>query len=130
MDYNKVILAGRLTADPELKSTQGGSSVVTITVASGRKWKDKDGNQQNETEFSRVVFWNNTAQTIGQYLKKGSLVLVEGRLKTRSYEQDGQKKYITEVIGQNIVFGPRPQNASQGSSGDQAPPPSDSDVPF
>jgi len=139
---NKVILLGRLGADPELRYTPGGAAVATISVATNMVWKDKDGNQQDKTEWHRVVAWRRTAEFLGEYVKKGALIYVEGRLETRNWEdKDGVKRYTTEVIADSIeTVGGRkddrgaadmPAQDSQQSSGDdkEVPPPED-DLPF
>lgn len=95
---NKVILIGNLGRDPETKYTAGGTAVTNIAVATSESWKDKQsGQQQERTEWHRVVFFNKLAEVAGQYLKKGSKVYVEGKLVTRSWEKDGQKHYSTEI---------------------------------
>ena len=99
MDLNKVILVGRVTADPQVRTTPGGQSVVTIGVATNRVWTDKAGAKQEETEFTNVVIWGRQAEIAGQYLTKGAMVLVEGRLQTRSWtDKQGQQRKTTEVM--------------------------------
>ena len=107
MYLNKVIIIGNLTRDPELKALPSGTQVTNIGVATNRVWKDKDGNKQESTEFHNVVIFGRQAETTAQYLKKGSSVLIEGRLQTRSWESDGVKKYRTEIIADSVQFGPR-----------------------
>ncbi len=107
MYLNKVIIIGNLTRDPELKALPNGGQVVNVGVATNRVWKDKEGGKQEEVEFHNTVFFGRTAEIVAQYLKKGSSVLVEGRLKTRSWEQDGVKKYMTEIIAESMQLGPR-----------------------
>jgi single-strand DNA-binding protein len=100
---NKVILIGNLGSDPELRYTPNGAAVATLSVATNEVWKDNDGNQQQRTEWHRVVLWRKLAEVAGQYLKKGSQVYVEGRLQTRSWDdKDGVKRYTTEIIGNNM----------------------------
>ena len=84
MDYNRVIIVGRLTRDPELKALPMGGSVTTFSVATARVWKDRDGNKKEDTQFHNVVVFGKQAETVAQYLKKGQEVLVEGRLQTRN----------------------------------------------
>lgn len=118
MDLNKVILVGRVTADPQLRTTPGGQSVTTIGIATNRTWNDKNGARQEEVEFHTVVLWGRQAEIAGQYLKKGAMVLVEGRLRTRSWtDKNGQQKKTTEVMAERMQLGPRPQGASQGFGG-------------
>lgn len=107
MYLNKVIIIGNLTRDPELKALPSGIQVTNIGVATNRVWKDKEGNKQENTEFHNVVIFGRQAETTAQYLKKGSSVLIEGRLQTRSWEADGVKKYRTEIIADSVQFGPR-----------------------
>jgi len=107
MYLNKVIIIGNLTRDPELKSLPSGIQVANIGVATNRVWKDKEGNKQENTEFHNVVIFGRQAETTAQYLRKGSSVLIEGRLQTRSWEADGIKKYRTEIIAESVQFGPR-----------------------
>lgn len=99
---NRVILVGRLVADPDLRKTQNGTSVASFRLAVERR-KTKDGKQ--ETDFFNIVAWQKTADLICQYLRKGSLVGVDGRLQNRSYEtQSGEKRYVTEVITETVQF--------------------------
>lgn len=94
---NKQTIIGRLGADPELKTTTSGAVVCTLSVASSERWKDKDGNTQEDTEWHKCVAWNKLAELIGEWWQKGTLVYIEGRTKTRKYESNGVEKYITEV---------------------------------
>ncbi|MFZ2725580.1 MAG: single-stranded DNA-binding protein [Methylococcaceae bacterium] len=97
---NKVLLIGRLGADPEVRYLPSGSALTTISLATSRFWKDKQSNEKKEaTEWHRVVFFNRLAEVAGEYLKKGSLIYVEGRLHTRKWQgQDGQDRYTTEIV--------------------------------
>jgi single-strand DNA-binding protein len=118
MDLNKVILVGRVTADPQVRSTPGGQSVTTIGVATNRTWTDKAGQKQEQTEFHNVVLWGRTAEIAGQYLTKGAMVLIEGRLQTRSWtDKQGQQRKTTEVMAERMQLGPRAANAGGGSAG-------------
>lgn len=110
---NKVILFGNLTRDPELRTTPSGQSVTTLGMATNRRIK-KDEQWQDVPEYHTVVVWGRPAENAAQYLKKGSQVLIEGRLQTRSWEKDGQKRYTTEVISEQLTFG-RGGGASTGS---------------
>lgn len=113
MDFNKAIIVGRVTADPQLRTTPGGQSVVTIGVATNRTWTDKSGARQEETEFHNVVIWGRQAEIAGQYLVKGATVLVEGRLQTRSWtDKQGQQRRTTEIMCERFQLGPRPGGAS------------------
>ena len=100
--FNKVILMGRLTADPELKQTQGGTTVTNFTIAVDRRYS-KD--EEKQTDFISVVAWRNTAEFISKYFGKGSAILIEGELQTRSWtDQQGQKRYATEVVAHEVSF--------------------------
>src|SRR5688500_2247243 len=100
---NKAMVIGHLGADPEMRYTANGNAVTTFSVASSRQFSGPDGERREETEWFRVVTWNRLAETCSQYLTKGRLVYVEGRLQTRSWEgQDGQKRYTTELIAQEV----------------------------
>jgi len=118
MNLNKTILIGRLTQDPDMRTTPSGQTVCSFGLATNRIW-NKDNQKQEKTEFHNIVLWQRLAEIASQYLKKGSLLLVEGRLQTRSWQdQTGVKKYRTEIIGENIQLGPK--SANQGFS--SAPP--------
>jgi len=102
---NKVIIVGRLGSDPEVKTVSGGNTVARLSVATSETWNDRDGNKQERTEWHRVVVWGKLADLCGKYLSKGRQVYLEGRLQTRSWEdQQGQKKYTTEVVAQTVQF--------------------------
>jgi single-strand DNA-binding protein len=100
---NKVILVGNVGNDPEIKNMPNGNAVANISVATSETWKDKgNGEQQEKTEWHRVVFFNRLAEIVGQYIKKGSKVYLEGRLQTRMWEQDGVKRYTTEIVASEM----------------------------
>jgi len=102
---NKVILVGNLGQDPEVKFTAGGAAVTTLSIATSESWKDKEsGNEQEKTEWHRVVLWRRLAEIAGEYLKKGSKVYIEGQLQTRKWEQEGLTRYTTEVIARDMQF--------------------------
>lgn len=108
MYINKAFIFGNLTRDPELKSLPSGIKVASLSMATNRVWKDKNGSKQDSTDFHNVVVFGAQAETVSQYLKKGSSLFVEGRMQTRSWDgQDGAKKYRTEVVADRIQFGPR-----------------------
>ena len=114
---NKVILVGNLGQDPEVKYTAGGAAVTTLSLATSESWKDKDtGSDQEKTEWHRVVLWRRLAEIAGEYLKKGSKVYIEGQLQTRKWEQDGQTRYTTEVVGRDMQF----LDSRGGSSSDSS----------
>ena len=98
--YNKTILIGRLVATPEIVKTPNDKSVARVTVAVNRRFKSKDG--EREADFVNVVFWGRLAETLASYGTKGSLISLDGELRTRTYEKDGQKHYMTEVLGQSF----------------------------
>jgi single-strand DNA-binding protein len=104
-NINKVFLIGRLGADPELKYTAQGTPVTSFKLATNESYTDKTGNKAEQTEWHRVVAWQKQAETVCQFLKKGALVLVEGRLQTRKWQdQQGQNRYTTEVVAHHVVF--------------------------
>ena len=100
---NKVIIIGNLGQDPEVRHMPSGGAVTNISVATSETWKDKNtGQQQDKTEWHKVVFFNRLAEISGQYLKKGSKVYIEGSLRTRSWEKDGVTHYTTEIVANNM----------------------------
>lgn len=102
---NKVMIIGNVGRDPEMRYLQNGTPVTRISVAASRTWTTPEGERREETEWFRVVAWRKLAETVNQYVKKGSKVYVEGRLQTRSYDdQNGQKRYSTEVIAQTLTM--------------------------
>lgn len=114
MNYNKIVIVGRVGQDPELKAISSGSKVCSFSVATSRAWNDKNGERQEEVEWHNVVFWNKPAEVIAQYIKKGSLILVDGRVQTRTYEKDGVKMYRTEIIGENFQLPPKSMSGGEG----------------
>lgn len=118
LSYNNVTLLGRLGKDPEVRSTPSGKKVCTLTLATSESYKDKTGNWQETTDWHRIVLWEYKAETAEKHLRKGSKVMIEGKLKTRSYEdQSGVTKYITEVLGSNIVLIDSSASGGGGNSG-------------
>ena len=101
---NKVILIGNLGRDPEVRSTTSGQPVASFTLATSRRWRDKNGQKQEQTEWHNIVVWGKQAEIAGQYLTKGKQVFIEGRLQTRSWDdrQSGEKKYRTEIVCDNF----------------------------
>jgi single-strand DNA-binding protein len=121
MYLNKAIVCGFITRDPELKSLPSGMKVVSFGIATNRTWKDQSGNKQEATEFHNIVAFGKTAEIVGQYLFKGSLVIVEGRIQTRTWEKDGIKHYRTEIITENIQLGPKsPKTAPERTEAPEA----------
>ncbi len=114
MYLNKAMLYGNLTRDPEVRALPGGQQVATFGLATNRTFKNKEGSQQEQTEFHNIVAFGRTAEVMGQYLKKGRPVFVEGRIQTRSWDKDGVKQYRTEIVVDNFQFGP--QAGGEGGS--------------
>jgi len=122
MNLNKIFLLGRLTADPQLRSTPNGKSVANFSLATNRFWVDKNGQRQEDTQFHNVVVWGRQAEVANQFLKKGSLVLIEGRLQTRTWQdQQGQNRRTTEVICERMQLGPRSARGGGFAPADAAP---------
>lgn len=115
MYLNKALIVGNLTRDPELKAIPSGIKVCSFSVATNRVWKDKNGARQEAADYHNVVVFGRQAETVAQYMKKGSQVMVEGRMQTRSWDDatTNTKKYRTEIIADRVQFG------SSGSSGGQ-----------
>jgi single-strand DNA-binding protein len=111
---NKVQLIGNLGKDPELKYTPIGVAVATFSIATSDSWKDKDGELHEQTEWHNIVVWRKLAEIVGQYLKKGMKVFVEGKLKHRSYDDNsGVKRYVTEVVIDNLIMLGSPSGKTQ-----------------
>ena len=142
---NKVILVGNLGRDPETRYMPSGNAVTNVSVATSKSWKDRDsGEQKDRTEWHRVVFFNRLAEIASEYLKRGSKIYIEGELRTREWEREGQKHYTTEVVANEMQMldsrGDMPVNdrsnsdIQSSSAGDNfGPPPSedlDDDIPF
>ncbi len=139
---NKVILIGNLGKDPEVRSLESGSKVANFPLATTEYFKGKDGQRQESTEWHNIVLWNQLAELAEKYLKKGNSIYLEGRIKTRSYDdKEGVKKYITEIFGNQMTFlgGPRSEGgATQDSGSGQSSAqdanivedPDDGDLPF
>jgi single-strand DNA-binding protein len=131
---NKVILVGRLGADPEVRYTSNGGAVANFNLATSESWTDKAGQKQERTEWHRVVVWGKLGELCGQYLSKGRQAFIEGRLQTREWtDKEGHKRYTTEINAQNVQFLGGPSDragagagaSAGGSSSDFAPGPSD-----
>jgi len=115
---NKVMIIGNLGRDPEMRFTANGQAVANFSVACNRRYTTRDGEQRDETEWVRVVCWGRQAEIAGQYLQRGSQVYVEGRLQTRSWEdQQGQTRYMTEVVANNFQFLGRRGDSGGGDFG-------------
>lgn len=111
-------MIGRLAADPESRTTTSGQDVVSLRLATNRVWTNQSGQKQEQVEFHSITLWGRLAQIASQYLKKGGLAMIEGRLQTRSWTgQDNVKRYRTEVVAENIQLGPRTQGAQESVGG-------------
>ena len=143
MSVNKAILVGRLGRDPETRYTSGGQAVCNFTLATDETYKDRAGERQKRTEWHRIVVWGKLAEICQQYLKKGSLVFLEGRIQTRQWDdRDGNKRTSTEIVASGMrMLGPKAEGAPQpeaetaaatGTAEEPAPAPevSDEDIPF
>ena len=116
MSLNRAQLIGNLTRDPELKQIPGGQTVATFSVATNFTWTDANGQKQEKAEFHNVVAWRKLAEIVGQYMKKGTKVYVEGRIQTRDWEgEDGVKRYRTEIVADNIIMLDRKGGTMEGS---------------
>ncbi len=119
MSVNKVILIGRLGADPEVRYTQSGQAVANFNLATHESWKDRDGQPQEKTEWHRIVVWGRQAETCGEYLRKGREAYVEGRLETRQWQdREGNDRYTTEIKAQTVRFLGGRQNDQGGYAND------------
>ncbi len=132
---NKVQLIGNLGKDPELKYTSAGVAVATFSIATSDSWKDQEGNAQERTEWHNIVAWRKLAEICGEWLKKGKRVYIEGRLQTRTYEKDGVKRYMTEIVADQMIMldggGQRPTNGSEAEvPASDAAPAKEDDLPF
>jgi len=117
MNLNKAMIIGNLTRDPELRTTPQGTSVASFGVATNLVWTDQSGQKQEKAEFHNIVAWRKLAEIIGQYLKKGSKVYIEGRLQTRDWVgQDGVKRYRTEIVADNMIMLDSKGSAPSGNS--------------
>lgn len=120
MYLNKAMIYGNLTRDPEMKALPSGMNVTTFSLATDRVYNDRDGKRQESTDYHNIVVFGRQAETVNQYLRKGSGAFVEGRLQTRSWEKDGQKQYRTEIVADRVQFGPKPGGGAPSSDTDTA----------
>ncbi len=116
MYLNKAMVYGNLTRDPELKALPSGINVCSMSIATNRVYKDRDGNRQESVDYHNVVVFGVQAENSAKYLTKGNGVYIEGRLQTRSWEKDGQKMYRTEIVADRVQFGPKNGSASGGGA--------------
>lgn len=116
MYLNKALVIGNLTRDPEMRSLPSGIQVTSFSVATNRVWTDKNGAKQENVDYHNIVVFGKQAENVAKYLKKGSSVLVEGRMQTRSWDaSDGTKKYRTEIVADRVQFGPRKDGSGAGA---------------
>jgi single-strand DNA-binding protein len=116
MYLNKAMIYGNLTRDPEMKALPSGMNVTEFSLATNRRYKDRDDNWQEAVDYHNIVVFGRQAETVNQYLKKGSGAFVEGRLQTRSWEKDGHKNYRTEIVADRVQFGPRSGDGNGGGA--------------
>lgn len=130
MNLNKAMLIGNLTRDPEVKSTPGGQTVATFSLATNLVWTDQSGQKREKVEFHNIVVWRKLADICGQYLHKGSKIYIEGRLQTRDWTgQDGVKRYRTEIVADNMIMLDRQSGQSGQNNQSAAVPGDDSFIP-
>lgn len=136
---NEVNLIGNLGSDPEVRFTPGGDAVCNFNLATTEKWKSKDGNPEEKTEWHRIVVWGKLAELCGKYLAKGRQAFVKGALQTRSYEKDGVTRYVTEIKARDVLFlggekesggAPSQQSAPKQAAKPSAAPAYPDDIPF
>ncbi|MDP2648178.1 MAG: single-stranded DNA-binding protein [Candidatus Yanofskybacteria bacterium] len=140
MNLNKVFIIGRLTQEPEARSTASGQNVTTLRMATNRVWNNQStGQKQEATEYHTVIAWGRLGEIASQYLKRGGLVMIEGRLQTRSWQgQDGNKRYNTEIVAEGLQLGPRTAGVGTGEQSARtapqahtaASPVADADIPI
>lgn len=124
MYLNKAMIYGNLTRDPELKALPSGMNVCSMSIATNRTYKDRDGNRQENVDYHNIVVFGVQAENSSKYLSKGNGVYVEGRLQTRSWEKDGQKQYRTEIVADRVQFGPKNGSGGGAPSGNTESAPS------
>ncbi len=117
MFFNKAIIIGNVTRDPEIKALPSGAKVTSLSLATNRVWKDANGAKKEQTDFHNIVIFGRQAETVAQYIKKGSSLMVEGRIQTRSWDdKDGKKNYRTEIVADRVQFGPKGGTQASGGS--------------
>ncbi|MFH1890215.1 MAG: single-stranded DNA-binding protein [Candidatus Kuenenbacteria bacterium] len=130
MDLNKAMIIGHMTKDPEVRTTPNGTSVTSFGLATNYVWTDTTGNRQEKVEFHNIVAWRKLAEICGQYLHKGSKIYIEGRLQTRSWDdQTGNKRYITEIVADNMIMLDS-KSASKPVGQKSSPPPAREETPI
>jgi len=132
MGVNKVFLVGNLGANPEMRFTQGGQAVANLRLATTERWTDKNGQRQEQTEWHRVVVWGKQAEICGQYLTKGRQVFIEGKIRTRQWQdQQGQKRFSTEIVAQNVqMLGSRSEGGPPREDAGAMVPPDEATADF
>ncbi|MFC1789626.1 single-stranded DNA-binding protein [Patescibacteria group bacterium] len=131
MDLNKIFLVGRLTRDPEVKALPSGQQVASFGLATGRYYTDKSGQKQQQTEFHNIVLFGRLAEIASQYLKKGALTLIEGRIQTRNWQDStGITKYKTEIVAEKMQLGPRSAGKTTNNSLDPKKEPDREEIPI
>ncbi len=129
MDLNKAMIIGRLTQDPEVRTTPAGATVTSFSVATNLMWTDQAGQRQEKVEFHNIVAWRRLAEIAGQYLKKGQKVYIEGRLQTRNWVgQDNLKRYRTEIVADNLIMLDRPGGQAAPAASEQPPVPGEEPI--
>lgn len=114
MYFNQAVIIGNLTRDPELKALPSGIKVATFTIATNRTWKNPQGQKETATDYHNVVAFGNQGETIARYMKKGNIMMINGRMQTRSWDgPDGTKRYRTEIVTDGFQFGPKVGNGSE-----------------
>lgn len=122
-DLNQCSFIGRLGADPEVRYSPGGDAVAYFSIAVGSQWKDRDGEKQERTEWVSITAWGKLGEICGEYLRKGSQVFIQGRIKTDKYEKDGQTRYSTKIVAETMqMLGGKPSEQSEGEPSRQAKP--------
>lgn len=111
---NKVILVGRLGKDPEVRHLEGGVAVASFSIATSETYTNKEGARVEQTEWHNIVLWRGLAEVAGKFLSKGKMVYIEGKLRTRSYEKNGEKRYATEIVGDTMTMLDRKEDAATG----------------
>lgn len=130
MNVNKVILVGRISKAPELKTTQSGQKVCSLSLATNKEWKDKNGTKNSKTEWHNLVFWGKLAEIVGQYVTKGQEIYVEGRLEYREYEnKEGHKVKVTDIVVEQMQMGNRAKGTESQAGQSSAQPEPKEDIP-
>ena len=127
MDLNKAMIIGNITRDPEVRTTPAGQTVANFSVATNLVWTDQSGQKQEKVEFHNVVAWRKLAEIVGQYLKKGGKVYIEGRLQTRNWDdkETSKKMYRTEIVADNLIMLDRAGSRTAASAPSEQPTPKD-----